>query len=293
MTFQPIASSTFHFPASAVPESNSAQLARQQPLPTTSFYSVEYPGYVRESAVPIAIQNLGGPSSLETALRRGASKSESVVELKLRPDNPFAHAVPGEVVPTNSIVLKVTRRKRKRVANESNAGNGDVSQVVGEYKAEPIGVLSKTVRFRSMVDFQLQPDTNNPISELRSAMDNMDVDKLRSYKIPPEKEDYIVPSETSMPAGTNDSGMEMDIDPQLIAEDERARAANNTGEQQEQLTPVPMKSNLRLFPPPLFSRQTISQAYNYKSNPASMESTIIDEQTGEEKKRLINRMRWK
>uniref|UniRef100_A0A0W0FC86 Rna polymerase iii transcription factor n=1 Tax=Moniliophthora roreri TaxID=221103 RepID=A0A0W0FC86_MONRR len=296
MSFQPIASSsTFHFPTSAVPEPNSAHLARQQPLPTTSFYSVEYPGYVRESSVPLAIQNLGGPSSLETAFRRGASKPESVVELKLRPDNPFAHAVPGEVVPTNSIVLKVTRRRRKRVANGSNAGNEDVSQVVGEYKAEPIGVLSKTVRFRSMVDFQFQPDTSDPISELRSAMDNMNVEKLRSYKIPPEKEDYVVPSEVPMPASTSDHGVDMDIDPQLIAEDERARTANNIREQQEQEQEmqVLMKSNLRLFPPPLFSRQTISQAYNYKSNPASMESAIIDEQTGEEKKRLINRMRWK
>ncbi|ESK97432.1 rna polymerase iii transcription factor [Moniliophthora roreri MCA 2997] len=146
-----------------------------------------------------------------------------------------------------------------------------------------------------MVDFQFQPDTSDPISELRSAMDNMNVEKLRSYKIPPEKEDYVVPSEVPMPASTSDHGVDMDIDPQLIAEDERARTANNIREQQEQEQEmqVLMKSNLRLFPPPLFSRQTISQAYNYKSNPASMESAIIDEQTGEEKKRLINRMRWK
>lgn len=34
-------------------------------------------------------------------------------------------------------------------------------------------------------------------------------------------------------------------------------------------------------------------AHSYKSNPASVVTTVVDEETGEEKKRLINRMRWK
>lgn len=32
---------------------------------------------------------------------------------------------------------------------------------------------------------------------------------------------------------------------------------------------------------------------SFKANPASMISTTIDEETGEEKKRLINKGRWK
>ncbi|KAK7049690.1 tau 95 subunit of transcription factor TFIIIC [Paramarasmius palmivorus] len=286
MNFQPIASSsTYHFPTSSVPEPHNPHLARQQPLPATTLYSVEYPGYVSENSVPKAVQNLGGPSSLESTFRRGASKTESVIEVKLRPDNPFAHPVPGEVVPTNSIVLKITKRKRKRRAQGSNLK--DASQDIGEYKAEAIGVLPKTVRFRSMVDFQYQPEDNDPISELRSAMDNMDVERLRSYKIPPEKEDYLIPSD-------KDHDVEMNIDPQLIAEDQQAMQNGlNEGERPGQQTLTQMKSNLRLIPPPLFSRQTIAQAYNYKSNPASIVSTTIDEATGEERKRLINRMRWK
>jgi general transcription factor 3C polypeptide 5 (transcription factor C subunit 1) len=32
---------------------------------------------------------------------------------------------------------------------------------------------------------------------------------------------------------------------------------------------------------------------SFKANTASMESTTVDEETGEERKRLINRMRWK
>lgn len=34
-------------------------------------------------------------------------------------------------------------------------------------------------------------------------------------------------------------------------------------------------------------------ARSYKANPASVLTTVVDEDTGEEKKRLINRMRWK
>ncbi len=32
---------------------------------------------------------------------------------------------------------------------------------------------------------------------------------------------------------------------------------------------------------------------SYKANTASVETIVVDEDTGEEKKRLINRMRWK
>lgn len=63
-----------------------------------------------------------------------------------------------------------------------------------------------------------------------------------------------------------------------------------------------------MFPPPLFGRQTVSQNYkyasllldlvspyesSYKPNSASIETTIVDDATGEEKKRLVNRQRWK
>jgi len=32
---------------------------------------------------------------------------------------------------------------------------------------------------------------------------------------------------------------------------------------------------------------------SFKANPASMVTTTVDEETGEEKKRMINKMRWK
>ncbi|KZT13135.1 uncharacterized protein LAESUDRAFT_754139 [Laetiporus sulphureus 93-53] len=242
--------------------------APERPLPATHFYSIEYPGYVKPTSVPLAVERLGGQQSIETAFKRAAGKTETLLELHLRPGNPFAHPVPGDVAPTNNILLKVVKRKRRRREGEVGA---EEDGVVGEYTVEATGAIPKTARFRSMADFQFQPDMNDPVAKLRTAMDTMDVEGILSYRIPPETEDYVIPEDISS----------MDIDPRLTEASKEGSAVPK------------MKSNLRLFPPPLFSRQSIPQNYNYKSNPASIVTTVIDEETGEEKKRLINRMRWK
>lgn len=119
------------------------------------------------------------------------------------------------------------------------------------------------------------------------------VDGIMKYSIPEEKEDYLIPKPTST------AETDMVIDPQLLSDS-----------QQTESTAVEMKSNIRLFPPPLFSRQSVPHSYkfvvslrcacdrthtarSFKANTASIVSTTLDESTGEEKKRLINRMRWK
>lgn len=62
------------------------------------------------------------------------------------------------------------------------------------------------------------------------------VDAIRQYVIPDEKEDYVL----SSPAGDDPN-----IDPGLV----------------EDGGPSVSRSNLRLFPPPIFSRQGIPQNY--------------------------------
>ncbi|KAK0468020.1 RNA polymerase III transcription factor IIIC subunit-domain-containing protein [Desarmillaria tabescens] len=253
-------------------------------LPSTPFYSVEYPGRVKPTSVPEAIRSLGGQASLDSAFRRAASKAESLVELSLRPDNPFSHPIPGEVVASNAILLKVVKRKKKEKTEGAEDG------FIGEYTTEAVGVIPKTIRFRSLADYQYQPDVEDPMSKLRMSMSSMDVEAIRAYRFPEEKADYMVPANPSPPSSqtllpptsTSDPDFEMNLDPQLLDDPKPAPASDSD-----------MRSNLRLFPPPIFSRQTIPQVYNYKANTASIVSTTVDEETGEEKKRLINRMRWK
>ncbi|EKM59615.1 uncharacterized protein PHACADRAFT_205839 [Phanerochaete carnosa HHB-10118-sp] len=252
-----------------------ADAASLRPLLNTLFYSVEYPGYVKPTSVPLAVERLGGQANLEAAFKRTGNKSGSILELNLRPGNHFAHPIPGDVVPTNNILLKVVKRRRK----QKNAAVGDVT---GDYTVQAAGVIPKTARFRSMADYQYQPDTNEPVTQLRDAMGRMDVDSILAYRIPEEKEDYTMVEETT----PMEADMDPHIDPQLVGSSPKATGSG-------------VKSNLRLPPPPLFSRQAVPHLYKlshygiYKANPASIEVSVVDEATGEVKQRLLNRMRWK
>jgi len=114
-------------------------------IPPVRVYSVEYPGYVQPTSVPEAIRTLGGQQALERAFRK-SSKPDTFLELRYRPDNPFAHPIAGEVVQTNSILLKVVKRRRKRV--EGTSGDGQGAGPVGEYTIEPVGLIPGTARFR-------------------------------------------------------------------------------------------------------------------------------------------------
>jgi len=111
-----------------------------------------------------------------------------------------------------------------------------------------------------MADFQYFPDMEDPVAKLRMAMNKMDgmtafsshfffalnsfmwldiVETLCSYSMshgPPANSPAIIPEPDS------------NLDPQLL----------------DMSQPVPSPSKgLRLFPPPLFSRQTIPQGYKF------------------------------
>lgn len=89
-----------------------------------------------------------------------------------------------------------------------------------------------------------------------SSLGDCAVEALQAYIIPEERGDYMVPMEGIA------SGIDMDIDanldPQLTG---AAVAASPPRPESQHLLRPAMRSNLRLFPPPLFSRQTIPQAY--------------------------------
>ncbi len=132
-------------PSTAIPQQStqtapSVLSAPLKPLPSTHFYSIEYPGYVQPTSVSLALERLGGQSSVDSAFKRTGGKTASVIELNLRPGNPFSHPIPGEVVATNNVLLKVVKRRRKQKDGQPS---------VGEYTVEAVGVIPKTTRFRS------------------------------------------------------------------------------------------------------------------------------------------------
>ena len=141
------------------------------------------------------------------------------------------------------------------------------------------------------------PSFGSPASTLSSfVFVAATVEGIRGYQFPQETEDYTI---------DDPSAMDVDIDPHLVG---RAHPEDQHSSQ---------RSNLRLFPPPIFSRQGIPQNYkcvpplrsatlsdthllwscfglfSFKPNPMSTPTTVVDEKTGEEKERLINKGRWK
>lgn len=230
-------------PSPAIP------LAPELPLPNSEFYSVEYPGYVQSSSISLAIETLGGQKTIDMAFK--SKRKEAIMECTLRPGNPFSHPIHGETVPSNKILLKIVKRKLKTPSADD--------KYTGEFTAEAIGTVPKTARFRSMLDFQYQPDRADPITELRTAMDNLDcecrtgagdidphppciAEAIHNYEIPKETAEYRIPGSSKPTPRTPADDFDMNLDPSLREQPD-------------------MISNLRMFPPPVFSRSVIFQQY--------------------------------
>lgn len=80
------------------------------------------------------------------------------------------------------------------------------------------------------------------IKRLSVVLITFSADSILSYRIPEEKEDYTIVEDPQ--------GMDIDIDPQLLGSETGMSSTN----------PL-IKSNLRLPPPPLFSRQAVPHIY--------------------------------
>lgn len=140
-------------PASA-PIKKEAPLKR---LPKIAFNSVEYPGPIsrQPASIDYALSTLGRQPAVDACFNRATR----ILELRYDVQDTWSHPIVGENVPVQRLVLKVTRRRRKirepsepsSVTNEqttsstvqvANVSNG------GVFKAEIMGVVKSTVRFR-------------------------------------------------------------------------------------------------------------------------------------------------
>ncbi|PRP82724.1 general transcription factor 3C polypeptide 5-like [Planoprotostelium fungivorum] len=101
-----------------------------------SLTAIEYPGIVKN--VDKAIETLGGTRQLSAIL----NQPEDLPRLHFRPSDPFCHPIFSDKKKTSNMLVKMSRKKAK--------DGGEPS----EWKAEVIGVIRDTHRFRGMADFQ-------------------------------------------------------------------------------------------------------------------------------------------
>ncbi|KAI8150225.1 RNA polymerase III transcription factor IIIC subunit-domain-containing protein [Fennellomyces sp. T-0311] len=133
-------------------------------LPNRKFVLVEYPGRVKN--VQRAIQTLGGEKKIANTL----NKDIKTLELKYRPEDPFSHPISGDVISTAAVVLKITKRKKKSQPDEE-----------ATYKAEAIGTVPRSCRFRAMADFQYLVPKDNKLREFRSSLEKGNVNDILNF----------------------------------------------------------------------------------------------------------------
>ncbi|KAJ8660847.1 hypothetical protein O0I10_003491 [Lichtheimia ornata] len=129
------------------------------------FICVEYPGRVKN--IDRAIDTLGGQQAITAAVEN----PKNGIELRLRPKDPFSHPVSGEVRRIPGLLLKVTRRRRKGQPEDE-----------GETKAEIVGTVTRTCRFRAMGDFQYLVPKDDRMRQTREAILKGDVQKIRDFR---------------------------------------------------------------------------------------------------------------
>lgn len=111
-----------------------------------TFTIVEFPGFSDDPQTLLEL--CGGLSSvLQSTL------SDTTLQINLRKD-PLARPLNGDVLSTNNLLIKVMKQTHKRT--------GQV-----RYTHTIMGIVSKTVRFRALADFQTIPDPDCSIVRLR------------------------------------------------------------------------------------------------------------------------------
>ncbi|KAL1930836.1 hypothetical protein VTP01DRAFT_9973 [Rhizomucor pusillus] len=135
-------------------------------IPQRIFAQIDYPGNVRN--IDRALETLGGEKEISNALEH----NEESLKLNYRPNDPFSHAINGTILPHSGLAVKITRRKKKNRPEEE-----------ATYSAEILGTVVKICRFRALSDFQYIVPQNDPIRQLRTAMDKGDGNVLYNFRI--------------------------------------------------------------------------------------------------------------
>ncbi|XP_047165634.1 general transcription factor 3C polypeptide 5-like [Vigna umbellata] len=130
-------------------------------IPEPEGFLVHYPAY--PSSISRAVDTLGG---IQGILKARSSQSNKL-ELRFRPEDPYSHPAFGELRPTNTLLLKISKRKSpsvreaKEASSSSGVKNGEQeNQPESERKQEEslcaniVARVTDAYFFDGMADYQ-------------------------------------------------------------------------------------------------------------------------------------------
>ncbi|KAI9207693.1 RNA polymerase III transcription factor IIIC subunit-domain-containing protein [Polychytrium aggregatum] len=152
--------------------------------PTRVFHTIEFPGYLRkpcssasDESVQAALATLGGVP----AINKGFNADPGSLVLNFRPNNPFSHPITGDCVVACNLLMKITKKTRR------NKVTGEV-QVKHDFSF--IGIVEKTCRFRTLVDYQYNPGPQDDVTRLRYAVERYDIDGINRFSFNQEENEH-------------------------------------------------------------------------------------------------------
>ncbi|KAJ2238223.1 tau 95 subunit of transcription factor TFIIIC [Coemansia sp. RSA 1722] len=146
------------------------EYAERSQIPQRTVLSVEYPGYIKDAEK--AIRSLGGREKLA---RDVSEDTGARLELRYRYNDPTSHPISGEIVPTQNVLIKVTRRiKRAKGASKDKS-----TEISTETSAEIVGIIEKTARFRKLADFQYVVGKDDPLTGLTHALQDINLEEAK------------------------------------------------------------------------------------------------------------------
>lgn len=104
-------------------------------IPQKTVFAVNYPGY--PISITRAVETLGG----EDAISKARSSESNYLELRFRPEEPFAHPIFGELHGMSGLLLQLSRVQEKEKSHE-------------ELTAEIVAKVNESYNFFGMSDYQ-------------------------------------------------------------------------------------------------------------------------------------------
>ncbi|EAW24377.1 transcription factor TFIIIC subunit TFC1 [Aspergillus fischeri NRRL 181] len=171
-------------------------------IPARHIISVEHPAIIKD--VDKAIETLQGNAGISKILN--PPKADTRAKLFLRPEDAMSRPLQSTSSASNNILLKVTvpkrtGRKRKKGSDEPFSGVPvttvheqpqrrsakqllrSLSDNVGKYKVEPVGMVNRTHVFRGMPDFVYSTTGSAFTNRFREQILSFDYDKMRQFDI--------------------------------------------------------------------------------------------------------------